>query len=241
MLINEIYNCTQGEGLLLGVPSVLVRTNTCNLRCQWGVNKCDTEYTSWAPEKGEILTPQGVYDRVVDLARSTGIKHVILSGGEPTIQKDFLDVLHILATFFHVTIETNGTRPVDATILRQHPNILFSISPKLSCSTPVGSEWEKQHSEQRSNFPALVDLVSNYSSYLKFVVTSESDLVEVLDIEDALSSAVRKPLDIWLMAEGRTAEDVKAKAPWVIDQCIKYGFRYSPRAHLDVYGPKRRT
>ena len=56
MRIAEIFYSIQGEGRLLGMPSVFIRTSGCNLRCVW----CDTPYTSWRPEGrewsvGEIL------------------------------------------------------------------------------------------------------------------------------------------------------------------------------------------
>ncbi len=47
--ISEIFYSIQGEGTLVGVPSVFVRTSGCNLRCTW----CDTPYTSWQPEGEE--------------------------------------------------------------------------------------------------------------------------------------------------------------------------------------------
>lgn len=241
MLINEIYKCTQGEGDLLGMPSVLVRTNTCNLRCQWGVNKCDTDYTSWTPEKGELLDPFLIVARVQKLVEGTGIRHVILSGGEPTIQKDFPELLQLLAARWHVTVETNGTGYFDIPLLKQHPRVLLSISPKLASSVPVGTEWAARHNALRLNYGTLGALLSDYHSYLKFVVANESDLAEVRTIHAGLVAAGHPPRQVWLMAEGRTAEEVRAKAPWVLDQCIQHGYRYSPRTHLDIFGPKRRT
>ena len=59
MKIAEIFYSIQGEGALVGVPSVFVRTSGCNLRCVW----CDTPYTSWQPE-GDELTLDEILARV---------------------------------------------------------------------------------------------------------------------------------------------------------------------------------
>src|SRR5271163_3836699 len=75
--ISEVFYSVQGEGGLVGVPSVFVRTSGCNLRCSW----CDTPYTSWTPEGTDlridaILDEAGHYDAA---------RHVVLTGGEPMI------------------------------------------------------------------------------------------------------------------------------------------------------------
>jgi 7-carboxy-7-deazaguanine synthase len=50
MLIAEIFYSIQGEGTLVGVPSVFIRASGCNLRCRW----CDTPYASWDPKGDEL-------------------------------------------------------------------------------------------------------------------------------------------------------------------------------------------
>src|SRR5438874_721729 len=74
MKISEIFYSVQGEGALIGVPSVFVRTSGCNLRCVW----CDTPYTSWNPEGREMTL-----DQIVREVRAFGARHVVLTGGEP--------------------------------------------------------------------------------------------------------------------------------------------------------------
>ena len=54
MRIAELFYSLQGEGTLVGMPSVFIRTSGCNLRCAW----CDTPYTSWAPEGTDLSLDQ---------------------------------------------------------------------------------------------------------------------------------------------------------------------------------------
>ena len=78
MKIAEIFYSVQGEGSLVGVPSVFVRTSGCNLRCVW----CDTPYTSWNPE-GDELSLDEILSRVEAHAQA---RHVVVTGGEPMIR-----------------------------------------------------------------------------------------------------------------------------------------------------------
>src|SRR5947208_9203032 len=120
--IAEIFYSVQGEGSLLGVPSVFVRTSGCNLRCSW----CDTPYTSWHPDGDTFSTSE-----VLQSALRYGCSHVVITGGEPMIVPEmpaFTEALH--AQGIHITIETAGT--VDAPVTCD----LMSISPKLSNSVP---------------------------------------------------------------------------------------------------------
>ena len=76
MRIAEIFYSVQGEGNLLGTPSVFIRTSGCNLRCVW----CDTPYTSWKPEGRdwalrEILAETKHYDT----------RYAVITGGEPLL------------------------------------------------------------------------------------------------------------------------------------------------------------
>ena len=41
MKVNEIFKSIQGEGILMGLPTIFIRLTGCNLRCKW----CDTTYS----------------------------------------------------------------------------------------------------------------------------------------------------------------------------------------------------
>src|SRR5581483_7950374 len=99
--IAELFYSLQGEGSLIGVPSVFIRTSGCNLRCSW----CDTPYTSWEPEGVELPLRQ-----IVDEARAHPARHVVITGGEPMIAPEILPLTEQLrAAGMHITIETAGT------------------------------------------------------------------------------------------------------------------------------------
>src|SRR3954471_18828220 len=98
MRIAEIYRSVQGEGFLTGAPSVFVRTTGCNLRCWF----CDTPYTSWRPE-GMQRTWREVLDEVLEI----DCEHVVLTGGEPLLQRDVTPLTHELCRAGRfVTVET---------------------------------------------------------------------------------------------------------------------------------------
>src|ERR1700689_1456283 len=135
MRIAEIFYSVQGEGGLVGVPSLFVRTSGCNLRCSW----CDTPYTSWNPE-GEDLSIGEILDRA---AQFSAAKHVVLTGGEPMIAPAIVELSELFRVRgMHITIETAGT--VFAPVACD----LMSISPKLANSTPEGV-FHTQHEKLR--------------------------------------------------------------------------------------------
>src|SRR5688572_24789675 len=149
MLISEIFCSLQGEGLLAGVPSVFVRTSGCNLRCTW----CDTPYASWKPEGQDVG-----YGPILANVRRHWSGYVVVTGGEPMIEPDIVELTQKLRTIdHHITIETAGTvfAPVECD--------LMSISPKLSNSTPheeEGGRWAAQHDRTRYQPEVLKQLMS---------------------------------------------------------------------------------
>src|SRR5712691_4310014 len=225
MKIAEIFYSIQGEGILAGTPSVFVRTSGCNLRCTW----CDTPYTSWKPE-GEDL-PVGT---ILTEARRHGATHVVVTGGEPMITNEIVELTRGLKELeLHVTIETAGTvyQPVACD--------LMSISPKLANSTPdqrEGGRWAAQHDRLRYQPEILERLMAGYSYQLKFVVAAPEDLEEI----DAILKEIGADRSrVILMPEGTDAATLSERARWLVEICKRECFRYGPRLHIDLYGNQR--
>ena len=225
MKIAEIFYSIQGEGMLVGVPSVFIRTSGCNLRCTW----CDTPYTSWNPE-GENYSIAAIVEKAV----AFGAGHVVVTGGEPMIAPEIVPLTSELRRAgLHITIETAGT--VYAPVACD----LMSISPKLSNSTPIEREdgrWAAQHDRLRYQPDVLRRLMAEYPYQLKFVVARPEDLIEIEAIQTELEAPASQ---IVLMPEGTRREVIHERSLWLAEICKNRGYRYSPRLHIDLWGDKR--
>lgn len=228
MWISEIFYSVQGEGLLSGVPSVFVRTSGCNLRCWF----CDSAYTSWRPE-GERLTVEQVLEQV----RSYPARHVVVTGGEPMIAPEMVELCQGLRQLGrHITVETA------ATVFRPIACDLASLSPKLASSTPherEGGRFAARHEQLRLNLDVIRAFLGRYECQLKFVVDRPEDVREVLQLLAQLPPV--EPDRVLLMPQGVTVDELRARAAWVVEECKAYGFRYCPRLHIDLFGNTRGT
>jgi len=221
MKLAELFYSIQGEGKLVGVPSVFVRASGCNLRCSW----CDTPYASWKPQGENVPV-----DEIVRQVASYPANHVVLTGGEPMIMPEISELCAALRKIDrHITIETA------ATVFQSLPIDLASISPKLSNSTPLGSEFAAAHEQTRLNIPVIQRFINESPDFqLKFVVSREEDLAEIQDILDQLSGWYNS--DVLLMPEGVDATTLASRNGWIAEACKASGFRFCHRLHIELYG-----
>ena len=229
MRISELFYSIQGEGKLVGAPSVFVRASGCNLRCTW----CDTPYASWEPE-GDDLPVGEIVRRVL----AHGARHVVVTGGEPMIMPDVVELCDALnANGCHVTMETA------ATVYKPVKIDLASLSPKLSNSTPrdrEGGRFAAAHERQRINVPVIQQFIDSSPSFqLKFVASGDADVGEI----NMLLARLRgwEPSDVLLMPEGTDQATLDGRTDWLTEVCKRTGFRFCPRLHIALYGNTRGT
>ena len=244
MKISEIFYSLQGEGKLLGVPSVFVRTSGCNLRCVW----CDTPYASWNPEGREMSVAEIVAEV---LGHPAG--HVVLTGGEPMLFKELPDLIaQLKAAGKHITVETAGTLWLND--LPVGGIDLASISPKLANSTPThrdGGRFAQAHDRQRENLDVLARFATSAGGSVrecqwKFVVAAPEDLAEIEALLTRLNARLPEasyilPQDVILMPEGIDPQVLTARSLWLADLCQQKAYRLGPRLHVMLWGNKRGT
>ena len=105
--ISEIFGPTiQGEGVLIGLPTVFVRTGGCDYRCSWcdSLHAVDSEYRDqWLP-----MTVDGIWAEVTRLSGGKPLM-VSLSGGNPAIQPLGGLIAHGHEQGYRFALETQGS------------------------------------------------------------------------------------------------------------------------------------
>jgi organic radical activating enzyme len=223
---------------------------------------CDS-YASWDPKFKDLspakdtetlvtemlaLTPNGRW-----MQYSGNPVHLVITGGEPLLgwQRLYPDLLSDprMEDLDNITFETNGTQRLDEDfadfIEKWHMDIRgqgtdgydkfvgrfremqFSVSPKLSGS---GEEWAA------AIRPEVIAQYQNYGvTYLKFVVGSGADLMEV---QQAVNEYRNEGFmgQVYVMPVGGTSEMYDATRIDIANEALRLGFNYSPRLHVDLWG-----
>ncbi|MCI4330210.1 MAG: radical SAM protein [Thermoplasmata archaeon] len=173
MRVIEIFHSVQGEGPFTGYRTSFVRTARCNLRCAW----CDTAY-SFGP---------GTERSIPSILREVAThrtRHACLTGGEPLLQKESVELLRRLSERGMTTVvETGGS--LDVAPYLDVPAVVLSVDVKCPSSKMQGkNRW--------ANLPLL-----RPTDVVKFVVADRKDYryaKEVLGREPMPSNVVFQPV-----------------------------------------------
>ena len=197
---------------------------------------CDTSAT-WSHLYKHIATNEEssvVAKKAVDMTayKAWGNTHLILTGGEPMLwQRAIPELLSQkeFDTLSYMTIETNATQKLKPEfkdyLIKRNVHITWSCSPKLSIS---GEDWKDA---------IKPDVVQDYASipnsdlYLKFVVQDNEDIKEVKTAHGVLGN-----FPVYLMPVGGTVEGLELTEKQVAEMALKYGYKFSPRLHVNLFG-----
>ncbi len=84
--------------------------------------------------------------------------------------------------------------------------------------------------------PEAIRAFRRLGAWWKFVVVDQRDVAEVLRLAEHFALPRER---ILLMPEGVRRDEILERSRWVIDECRRHGFRYSPRLHILLWGAKR--
>ena len=207
MRIIEIFTSLQGEGVLMGTPTTFVRFEGCNLDCNW----CDTRY---ARSGGREVT----VGQLIDEIENEDVPFLCLTGGEPMLQEDVVELINdLLDSEHHVTIETNGTIPLE--ILPDSEDLLISMDVKC----PSSGMSDRVH---RDNMTFL-----GPRDQLKFII---ADRVDYLFAKKVLrENEINCP--IIMTPVGGT--ELKELADWILED--RLWVRILPQLHKLIWGEER--
>jgi organic radical activating enzyme len=214
--IAETFYSIQGEGATAGVPAVFVRLQGCSVACGW----CDTRY-SWDPAGGREVELPALLDEVAAFP----CRRVVITGGEPLESPLFVPLATALAgRGYAIEVETSGILEPPASV---DGGIQWNVSLKLAGSGVPESV--------RIN-PAAIRAFRARRAWWKLVVSEPDEIGEVLQLAERFALPRERVL---LQPEGLRAEELAARTPWVVELCKAHGFRFSPRLHILIWGPRR--
>ena len=160
--VAEKFISINGEGPRAGELAVFLRFCGCNLNCGY----CDTRWANTDDVKYELASVEDL----VEYVKSTGVKNVTLTGGEPLLQADIACLIELLgASGAEVEIETNGSVPLKD---------ILSISPRPAVTADYklpSSGMAKYMLTENFSYLTLRDAV-------KFVVGDMRDLARAEEI-----------------------------------------------------------
>jgi 7-carboxy-7-deazaguanine synthase len=207
MKISEIFYSLQGEGVLMGTPTTFVRTVGCNLDCAW----CDTRY---ARQGGEEMSVDEIFEKV----DGKGVPFVSLTGGEPLLQQDIYRLITVLIdNDHHVTIETNGSLPLEA--IPNSDEIMISMDVKCP-SSGMADRNMLDNLEFLSPRDQVKFVIADRVDYLFARKVLREHEVNAPVIFTPVGGTVLKPLAEWVLAD-------------------RLYVRVMPQLHKMIWGDKR--
>jgi 7-carboxy-7-deazaguanine synthase len=209
MRITEIYASIQGETQYAGLPCTLVRTTGCDLRCTY----CDSEFAFYGGSEMDL-------GQILAAVRDLGPRLVLLTGGEPMLQREIADLARLLLEAgYRVMIETSGAHAVDA--------LPAEVVRIVDVKTPGSGE------SARVRWDVLDGL--RRQDAVKFVLSSEADYRWAADVVRSRRLDGRTEV---LLSPVHGALDAKELVSWMLRD--RLGARLNLQLHKYIWSPDAR-
>lgn len=225
MLINSIYRTTEGEGIHIGIPLIMIRFQGCHIGC----TNCDSIDTWEFSDKFQVNF-EDVVNKITSLSMDT-VKNISITGGDPLDSKHINDVLKLVKKFkknhYWINIEASGTKVQEE---------IFDLVDFISFDIKTPSTGVKQ------NLRALEKMLKKYQG--KFQIKS---VIETREDFDFVSN-IYKSYDIsktpWILTP---AYNLKEKFPEQrINSVVRWNedagclFRVIVQQHKIIHGPDKK-
>lgn len=233
--ISEIFGPTiQGEGALIGVPTVFVRTGGCDFRCSW----CDTLYAV-EPRFRADWQPMAASAILAEVNRLSGGRPILvtLSGGNPALQPlaELLRLGHELGHTF--AMETQGSKAQAWFGMLDH----LTLSPKPPSS---GMAFNRERFEA-----CLAAAGAGTQLSLKLVIADEADYRWARALADDypqlplyLQPCNPAPATPEQPERETDLQDLNARLRWLVDRVTGdrwYRARVLPQLHVLIWNNER--
>ncbi len=184
---------------------------------------CDTPYSVVDGDKAEEYSIR----KIVKTIKRLGCKHIVFTGGEPTLYQSFIIEVMKKLPKYTSEIESNGTIPIS----EEFGKIIdiFNLSIKLKSSNQLNKVYDKL----RINYDSINTFPEN-KSFFKFVVTGKKDMDEILDLHLRYIN-----IPVYLMPEGTTRETIIENSQTTVELCMKFNFIFCPREHIIIWNNKK--
>ncbi len=226
--ISEIFGPTiQGEGSLIGQPTIFVRTGGCDYRCSW----CDSLHAvdSKFRHEWKSMAAKEIFDKIEELSGGKPLM-ASLSGGNPAIQ-DFKPLINMgHEKGYRFALETQGSIAkswfADLDIL--------TLSPKPP-SSGEKTDWNK--------FDECLNLAGeNPEIALKIIILDEDDYTYARNVASKYPE-----LPLYLQPCNHSVmtmdmDGIMDRNRWLIDKVVAdkwYDVRVLPQLHVLLWGNKR--
>ena len=209
LTVCETFISLLGESTLAGLPAFFIRLSGCNLRCTY----CDTTY---AYEEGGTRSVESL----VETVRGSSQRLVLVTGGEPLLQKGTIMLLEeLIRAGLEVMVETNGSLPIRGIDSRVRRVVDIKCPGSGMSSHNLWSNLE----------------ILTPRDEVKFIISDQDDFTWALEVATRYRLPDRLPV---LISPVFGALPLSEVAAWIVKS--GHPLRLNLQMHKYIWGPEVR-